>query len=176
MAEELNVGRLVAEIALEAETEKAKQDTKNAVDKIKEDIKSIETTDAAPKINWDKIHSEWKKNEEEIARYMGNIEIPVAIVPEKMGASDAIKDINIDAVKLFKAVLEQFKAGEAKYKKDILAFSVQLSQLVHATENDLLPETMLYHSDVYNHIFSTINDDQKYLLTKFTIEQRGILE
>ena len=32
MAEELNVGRLVAEIALEAETEKAKQDTKNAVD------------------------------------------------------------------------------------------------------------------------------------------------
>ena len=89
---------------------------------------------------------------------------------------DAIKDINIDAVKLFKAVLEQFKAGEAKYKKDILAFSVQLSQLVHATENDLLPETMLYHSDVYNHIFSTINDDQKYLLTKFTIEQRGILE
>ena len=93
MAEELNVGRLVAEIALEAETEKAKQDTKNAVDKIKEDIKSIETTDAAPKINWDKIHSEWKKNEEEIARYMGNIEIPVAIVPEKMGASDAIKDI-----------------------------------------------------------------------------------
>ena len=27
MAEELNVGRLVAEIALEAETEKAKQDT-----------------------------------------------------------------------------------------------------------------------------------------------------
>ncbi len=58
MAEELNVGRLVAEIALEAETEKAKQDTKNAVDKIKEDIKSIETTDAAPKINWDKIHWE----------------------------------------------------------------------------------------------------------------------
>ena len=89
---------------------------------------------------------------------------------------DAIKEINIDAVKLFKSVLEQFKTGEAKYKKDILAFSVQLSQLVHATENDLLPETMLYHSDVYNHIFSTINDDQKYLLTKFTIEQRGILE
>ncbi|MEE1076252.1 MAG: hypothetical protein UHY68_03190 [Acutalibacteraceae bacterium] len=51
MADEINVGRLVAEIVLEAETEKAKQDVAKSAQDIQNKIKSIEDTTADIKVD-----------------------------------------------------------------------------------------------------------------------------
>ena len=51
MADEINVGRLVAEIVLEAETEKAKQEVAKSAQDIQKKIKTIEDTTADVKVD-----------------------------------------------------------------------------------------------------------------------------
>ncbi len=82
MAEEINVGRLVAEFVLEAETKKAEEQMKNSAENIKSSIKNIENTNAQVNVDTKQAEQQAKKSTENIKSNVKEIEKTDIKVPE----------------------------------------------------------------------------------------------
>ncbi len=120
MADEINVGRLVAEIVLDAETEKAKQEVAKSAQDIQKKIKTIEDTTADIKVdvkaNTKNVVADVKNVTDEMSHYLKNnlnsvidkeaytnllkelyseapAEIPVAIHVEETSNEDMLEKI-----------------------------------------------------------------------------------
>lgn len=84
--------------------------------------------------------------------------------------------INQTAVETYKTILEAFHKSEDYYSKkdaDIGQFYSVLDYAFKYRESDLFPETIAYYSYVYNYIFTTVGENQKYELTKHMIVAKG---
>jgi len=119
MADEINVGRLVAEIVLESETKKAEQEVAQSAKNIKDTLKDVANTDIKVEVSVDSKSAidEAKQAQQEIQTYLNNnlsvvsdpkaykdllnnlitpdkpLEMPVAIVPEETSADDMLQKI-----------------------------------------------------------------------------------
>ncbi len=78
---------------------------------------------------------------------------------------------NKQAVEAFHLVLKQFHADEARYTKSAneLRALVNENLFGHDTTR-LFPETLTYYQHVYGYIFSKLDDEGKFALTRLSID------
>ena len=95
MADEINVGRLVAEFVLEAETKKAEEQFKNSAENIKSSMKNLENTNAQINVDTKSAEEQAKKSAENIKSTMVNINgglVPVSLGVETEQAEQQVKN------------------------------------------------------------------------------------
>lgn len=93
MAEEINVGKLVAEFVLEAETKKAEEQFKNSAENIKSSLKNLENTNAQVNVDTKQAEKQVKKSAENIKSTVANINgrlVPITLGVETEQANQQI--------------------------------------------------------------------------------------
>lgn len=95
---------------------------------------------------------------------------------EKLAYSANV-DYNQKAVADFRKAFNLFKADEAKYtSSDISLFNLVSKNLFAYDAGKLFNETLIYYNHIYSYIFSKLNDDGKYTLTKYSIDAEKIVQ
>lgn len=79
-------------------------------------------------------------------------------------------DYNKRAVGDFEKAFQQFRQDEAKYKNQTQLHNLASKYLFAYDASRLSNETLIYYNHVYSYIFSRLDDDGKFALTKFSIE------
>jgi hypothetical protein len=80
-------------------------------------------------------------------------------------------DVNKKAAASYKSAFDNFRKEESKYKKDRKKLKdLVTTKLFIQDPTSLFPETQAYYGHVYSFIFSKLDDDGKYELTKMQIE------
>jgi len=74
------------------------------------------------------------------------------------------------AVDSFAKAFKQFRKDESKHKDQRQLFSLASSTLFAYDASRLFNETLIYYNHVYSYIFSKLDDDGKFALTRFSIE------
>lgn len=95
MADEINVGRLVAEFVLEAKTKKAEEQFKNSAENIKSSMKNLENTNAQINVDTKQAEEQAKKSAENIKSTMVSINgrlVPVSLGVETEQAEQQVKN------------------------------------------------------------------------------------
>lgn len=77
---------------------------------------------------------------------------------------------NNEAIKAYKKAFDAFRKDEAKYKNDTQLFELASKTLFAYDASKLFNETLIYYNHVYSYIFSKLDDNGKYELTRFSIE------
>lgn len=77
---------------------------------------------------------------------------------------------NNEAIKAYKKAFNAFRNDEAKYKNDTQLFELASKTLFAFDASKLFNETLIYYNHVYSYIFSKLDDNGKYELTRFSIE------
>lgn len=77
---------------------------------------------------------------------------------------------NKQAVVSYDSAFRQFKENEVKYKNQTQLFTLVSKTLFAYDASRLFNETLIYYNHVYSYIFSKLDDDGKFALTKFSIE------
>lgn len=92
-------------------------------------------------------------------------------------AYNANVEYNRKAVADFRKAFTLFKSDEAKYtSSDTSLFNLVSKHLFIYDAGKLFNETLIYYNHVYSYIFSKLNDDGKYTLTKYSIDAEKIIQ
>lgn len=95
-----------------------------------------------------------------------------SLISEKMKQLEYKNNIsyNNEAIKAYKNAFDSFCKDEAKYKNDTQLFELASKTLFAYDASKLFNETLIYYNHVYSYIFSKLDDNGKYELTRFSIE------
>lgn len=95
-----------------------------------------------------------------------------SLISEKMKQLEYKNNIsyNNEAIKAYKKAFDSFRKDEAKYKNDTQLFELASKTLFAYDASKLFNETLIYYNHVYSYIFSKLDDNGKYELTRFSIE------
>ena len=77
---------------------------------------------------------------------------------------------NKQAADSFAKAFEVFRKDEEKYKDKNQLRALALNSLFCFDASRLFNETLIYYNHIYSYIFSKLDDDGKFALTKFSIE------
>lgn len=95
---------------------------------------------------------------------------------EQLAYSENI-EYNQRAVADFQKTFALFKSNETKYtSSDTNLFNLVSNHLFSYDARKLFNETLIYYNHVYSYIFSKLNDDGKYTLTKYSIDAEKIVQ
>lgn len=100
------------------------------------------------------------------AKYAKLMEKSSVIVSAKVAYFENLKNrkYNINAIEAYEKVFKMFKNGEiAENHKEAIKslFSFDPSRLYN--------ETLIYYNHVYNYILSKLNDEEKFIITKYAV-------
>lgn len=155
------------------------KNTKNIEElyKIKENFKSIKTQEEFDiilekiatidlNINHDYMTSEQKKHYNQLNKEC------TENISAKIHELEYIKNIeyNKNAVNAYNIAFQKFKIDENKYKNQTQLFQLVSSTLFAYEASRLFNETLIFYSHVYSFIFGKLDDEGKFLLTKYSIE------
>jgi hypothetical protein len=155
------------------------KNTKNIEElyKIRENFKSIKTQEEFDiilekiatidlNINHDYMTSEQKKHYNQLNKEC------TENISAKIHELEYIKNIeyNKNAVNAYNIAFQKFKIDENKYKNQTQLFQLVSSTLFAYEASRLFNETLIFYSHVYSFIFSKLDDEGKFLLTKYSIE------
>lgn len=79
-------------------------------------------------------------------------------------------DYNKQAVAAYASAFNKFRKDENKYKNQSQLFTLASTTLFAFDASRLFNETLIYYNHVYSYIFSKLDDDGKFALTRFSIE------
>lgn len=77
---------------------------------------------------------------------------------------------NKKAAEAFERAFKEFRSDENRYKKQTQLFALAASTLFAFDAARLFNETLIYYNHVYSYIFSKLDDDGKFALTRYSIE------
>ena len=155
------------------------KNTKNIEElyKIRENFKSIKTQEEFDiilekiatidlNINHDYMTSEQKKHYNQLNKEC------TENISAKIHELEYIKNIeyNKNAVNAYNIAFQKFKIDENKYKNQTQLFQLVSSTLFAYEASSLFNETLIFYSHVYSFIFSKLDDEGKFFLTKYSIE------
>ncbi|ALF20341.1 hypothetical protein LDJ93_09235 [Fusobacterium nucleatum] len=155
------------------------KNTKNIEElyKIRENFKSIKTQEEFDiilekiatidlNINHDYMTSEQKKHYNQLNKEC------TENISAKIHELEYIKNIeyNKNAVNAYNIAFQKFKIDENKYKNQTQLFQLVSSTLFAYEASRLFNETLIFYSHVYSFIFSKLDDEGKFFLTKYSIE------
>ena len=155
------------------------KNTKNIEElyKIRENFKNIKTQEEFDiilekiatidlNINHDYMTSEQKKHYNQLNKEC------TENISTKIHELEYIKNIeyNKNAVNAYNIAFQKFKIDENKYKNQTQLFQLVSSTLFAYEASRLFNETLIFYSHVYSFIFSKLDDEGKFLLTKYSIE------
>lgn len=94
------------------------------------------------------------------------------LISQKMRELEYKKNVvyNKKAADAFEKAFKSFRADEGKYKKQTQLFALVSSTLFAFDASRLFNETLIYYNHVYSYIFSRLDDDGKFALTRYSIE------
>ncbi len=145
---------------------KIKQKLQDTKDKKEFDgfLKEISLVDA--KIEHDYMTDEQKAHYDQLNRECTDC------ISGKMRELEYIKNVayNKKAVDAFDSAFKKFKNNENTYKNQTQLFSLVSSTLFAYDAGRLFNETLIYYNHVYSYIFSKLDEDGKFALTRFSIE------
>lgn len=191
MADKINVGRLVAEIVLEAETEKAKQEVTESAKDIKDELKSIGGTTADVKVDvkadTQKAISEVKESTDTMAHYLKNnlnsvidkdayvnllkdltapskpVEVPVTLQVEETNNEDMLEKIKVRLVEIGVETSNVDKVMQECFG-DISTYSSYEKQLnIIATKLDIQREKVSKLQKEQQKLAQTDSNSEKHL-------------
>lgn len=161
------------------------KNTKNIEElyKIRENFKSIKTQEEFDiilekiatidlNINHDYMTSEQKKHYNQLNKEC------TENISAKIHELEYIKNIeyNKNAVNAYNIAFQKFKIDENKYKNQTQLFQLVSSTLFAYEASRLFNETLIFYSHVYSFIFGKLDDEGKFLLTKYSIEWQKMEE
>ena len=151
--------------------------------KIRENFKSIKTQEEFDiilekiatidlNINHDYMTSEQKKHYNQLNKEC------TENISAKIHELEYIKNIeyNKNAVNAYNIAFQKFKIDENKYKNQTQLFQLVSSTLFAYEASRLFNETLIFYSHVYSFIFGKLDDEGKFLLTKYSIEWQKMEE
>ena len=99
-------------------------------------------------------------------------------ISAKIHELEYIKNIeyNKNAVNAYNIAFQKFKIDENKYKNQTQLFQLVSSTLFAYEASRLFNETLIFYSHVYSFIFGKLDDEGKFLLTKYSIEWQKMEE
>ena len=135
--------------------------SQNDFDEILKEISSIDS-----EINHDYL------NEEQNQHYNQLNKECTECISEKMRELEYKKNISYNkrAVESFDLAFHKFKYNEGEYRNQTKLFGLVSNTLFAFDVSRLFNETLIYYNHVYSYIFSRLDDDGKFALTKFSIE------
>ena len=94
------------------------------------------------------------------------------LISEKMREFEYQKNVDYNrmAASSFKKAFESFQKDPDRYKTDTNLRWLISTYLGAYDASRLFNETLIYYNHVYSFIFNNLNDDEKFLLTKYSIE------
>ncbi len=94
------------------------------------------------------------------------------LINKKMLELERKKDVayNKEAVAAYSRAFKEFRTNENKYKNLTQLRALSSNTLFAYDASKLFNETLIYYNHVYSYIFSKLDDDGKFALTKFSIE------
>ncbi|KAF5038436.1 hypothetical protein DSECCO2_554330 [anaerobic digester metagenome] len=94
------------------------------------------------------------------------------LIQNKMRDLEQKKSIayNKEAADAFASAFKRFRKDENKYKDQDKLFSLASTTLFAYDAARLFNETLIYYNHVYSYIFSKLDDDGKFALTRYSIE------
>lgn len=94
------------------------------------------------------------------------------LISRKMRELEYKKNVvyNKKAADAFEKAFKSFRADEGKYKKQTQLFALVSATLFAFDASRLFNETLIYYNHVYSYIFSRLDDDGKFALTRYSIE------
>ena len=161
------------------------KNTKNIEElyKIRENFKSIKTQEEFDiilekiatidlNINHDYMTSEQKKHYNQLNKEC------TENISAKIHELEYIKNIeyNKNEVNTYNIAFQKFKIDENKYKNQTQLFQLVSSTLFAYEASRLFNETLIFYSHVYSFIFGKLDDEGKFLLTKYSIEWQKMEE
>ena len=161
------------------------KNTKNIEElyKIRENFKSIKTQEEFDiilekiatidlNINHDYMTSEQKKHYNQLNKEC------TENISAKIHELEYIKNIeyNKNAVNAYNIAFQKIKIDETKYKNQTQLFQLVSSTLFAYEASRLFNETLIFYSHVYSFIFGKLDDEGKFLLTKYSIEWQKMEE
>lgn len=79
-------------------------------------------------------------------------------------------DYNKRAAEAFKSAFDEFCKDRSKYANHAQLLKIASSKLFAYDASRLFNETLVYYNHVYSYIFSKLDDDGKFALTRYAIE------
>ena len=118
------------------------------------------------KIDQSTLTSQQKKHYEQLTKEH------TELINEKMRELQHKKDVsyNREAVEAYSKAFKAFKANESKYKDLTQLRGLSAGTLFAFDAARLFNETLIYYNHVYSYIFSKLDDNGKFALTRFSIE------
>ena len=94
------------------------------------------------------------------------------LIGEKMAQLEHKKNVsyNKQAVEAYQRAFQTFKANESKYKDHTQLYGLAAGTLFAYDAARLFNETLIYYNHVYSYIFSKLDDNGKFALTRYSIE------
>lgn len=118
------------------------------------------------KIDQSALTSQQKKHYEQLTKEH------TELINEKMRELQHKKDVsyNREAVEAYSKAFQAFRTNESKYKDLTQLRGLSAKTLFAFDAARLFNETLIYYNHVYSYIFSKLDDDGKFALTRFSIE------
>lgn len=185
-AQQQRINTILVELEqAKAEREKAERATVEAHNSaclkklliLKDTLQSADTQESfdAILVKIGKIDSEIDKDaltEEQNNVYEALTKDHTELIGSKMRQLEYKKNIdyNKKAAEAFASAFERFRKDEGKYKKQTQLFTLASKTLFAYDASRLFNETLIYYNHVYSYIFSKLDDDGKFALTRYSIE------
>lgn len=158
-------------------TEQQNSDCIKELYRLKDSIRKAESQemfdDALLKINAiDQKIDQSALTQEQKQRYAQLTKEHTELINEKMLELEYRKnvDYNKEAVEAYSKAFKAFKDSENRYKDFTQLRGLSSGTLFAFDASRLFNETLIYYNHVYSYIFSKLDDDGKFALTKFSIE------
>ena len=125
-----------------------------------------EISDIDEKIEHDYLTNEQKSHYEQISKEC------TSLISDAMREIERVKnvDYNKKAVVAFNSAFEKFKNNESTYKNQTQLYTLVSQSLFAYDASRLFNETLIYYNHIYSYIFSKLDDNGKFALTRFSIE------
>lgn len=94
------------------------------------------------------------------------------LISKKMANIERNNNIayNEKAVDAYEHAFNLFKSNEERYKNQNELYNLTSTTLFAFDASRLFNQTLIYYNHIYSYIFSKLNDDGRYALTRFSIE------
>ncbi len=110
--------------------------------------------------------------EEQATSYEELTKALTELISVKMREFEFAKNVeyNKKAAEAFNRAFGQFREDEGKYKNQTQLYALASNTLFAFDASRLFNETLIFYNHVYSYIFSKLDDDGKFALTRYSIE------
>lgn len=151
------------------------EDNEKYLNEIDEKIDELELRTSTDK-KFERLLSEIKEIDEQINKEFlneGQKEKYEYLKNDLIEAQEAkiFKD-NKNVIWRYRGVLKDFKADENRYIKKVNVNKLEqlLKPIFSINKNNLFDETIVYYNYIYQYIFSKVDDELKFEMTKWAVE------